>query len=133
MANEHNLRNFPKGVSGNPAGRPKGSPSRTSIARYVLAMAATPAPELLAALKAQYPNIDEPFTIELIGTLRLAKKMIDEGDVRAYSVLMDSAYGKPKQELEQTNINAEREPHQMGNAELAEQVRIILAEHDADL
>lgn len=133
MANEHNLRNFEKGTSGNPAGRPKGSPSRTSIARYVLAMAATPTPELLAALKAQYPNIDEPFTIELIGTLRLAKKMIDEGDVNAYRALLDSAYGAPKQEIEQTNINAEREPHQMGNAELAEQVRIILAEHDADL
>ena len=56
--------------------------------------------------------------------------MIDEGDVNAYRALLDSAYGAPKQEIEQTNINAEREPHQMGNAE---QVRIILAEHDADL
>ena len=62
--------------------------------------------------------------------MRLAKKMIDEGDVNAYRALLDSAYGAPKQEIEQTNINAEREPHQMGNAE---QVRIILAEHDADL
>ena len=93
MPNEHNLKNWAKGTSGNPAGRPKGIPNRKAVARYVLGMIAIPPPDLLAALVAQYPNVDVPFTIELIGTLRLAKKMIDEGDVRAYSVLMDSAYG----------------------------------------
>ena len=93
MPNEHNLKNWAKGTSGNPAGRPKGIPNRKAVARYVLNMVATPPADLLAALVAQYPNVNVPLTIELISTLRLAKKVIDEGDVAAYKALMDSAYG----------------------------------------
>ncbi len=93
MPNTNNLRNFKKGTSGNPAGRPRGIPNRKAVARYVLNMVATPPADLLAALKAQYPALNEPVTIELVATLRIAKKVIDEGDVQAYKALMDSAYG----------------------------------------
>ena len=124
MANCDVKPRFIKGISGNPLGRPKGTPNRTSIARYVLAMTATPPAELLAAIKAQYPAIDEPYTIELVGTIRLAQKMIEEGDVRAYLALMDAAYGKPRQEIEQAT--ADKDPGQMTTAELEAEVRRVL-------
>ena len=93
MPNEHNLKNWAKGTSGNPAGRPKGIPNRKAVARYVLNMVATPPADLMLALKAQYPALNEPVTIELVATLRIAKKVIEDGDVAAYKALMDSAYG----------------------------------------
>jgi hypothetical protein len=74
-----NLKPFEKGESGNPNGRPKGSKNRSTIAKYWL--------EVNQNLK----------------TLALIKKARD-GDVNAYKALMDSGYGAPLQQIEQTNI-----------------------------
>lgn len=74
------------GQSGNPAGRPKGSRNRATVAREVLDIT-------LRAINPLSGGI-EFLTVEELITLALAKKAIN-GDTRAYVALMDSAYGKP--------------------------------------
>jgi len=90
-----NLKPFEKGESGNPNGRPKGAKNRSTIARHWLE----------ATQKAKNPITGEEqiLTQEDLGTLALVKKM-REGDVSAYKQLMDSAYGSPVQQIEQTII-----------------------------
>jgi len=95
MANEENLKMFQKGESGNPKGRPVGSKNRSSIAKRWLSVE---------------QNLKNPLTSELedmsqedLMTLALIKKA-REGDTQAYQKLMDSAYGQPIQQIEQTNI-----------------------------
>ncbi len=94
MANEHNLRNFPKGTSGNPAGRPKGALGRNRVARLLLQLETETLNELTGQI--------EWLTNEDLITIAIVKKAIG-GDVAAYVAIMDSAYGKPKQELETTD------------------------------
>jgi hypothetical protein len=95
MANEENLKPFKKGEVANPNGRPKGSKNRSTIARQWLEV---------------YQDQTNPFTYEKeklsqedLMTLALIKKARD-GDVNAYKALMDSGYGAPVQQIEQTNI-----------------------------
>jgi len=50
-------------------------------------------------------------TIEEMGTIIQADKMIRSKDSIAYRALMDSAYGAPKQEMEvKANVNLSDEP-----------------------
>jgi hypothetical protein len=79
MAKE-DLTPFPKGVSGNPNGRPKGSRNRSTIIKELL-------------------ELDDN---ELKIHLAQIKKAI-EGDTGSYKAILDSAYGMPTQ---QTNIDA---------------------------
>jgi len=92
------------GESGNPKGRPKGTPNRSTIARYVLEMIAQPPANILRNLKEMYPQFfekkGEKWTNEFLMTIRLCQKAIIKGDVQAYNALLDSAYGKPKSEIE---------------------------------
>jgi len=95
MANEDNLIPYKKGQSGNPKGRPVGSKNRSTIAKRWLSVE---------------QNLKNPLTSELedmsqedLMTLALIKKA-REGDTQAYQKLMDSAYGAPLQQIEQTNI-----------------------------
>jgi hypothetical protein len=89
MANEDNIKKheFKKGQSGNPAGRPKGSKNRSTIARKWLE----------ATEKSKNPITGD--LEELTGTLALIKKM-RQGDVRAYKELMDSMYGTAKETID---------------------------------
>ena len=95
---------FQPGKSGNPSGKLPGTKNRSTIARKVLEMRALFADEMFDKLQQQYPEITKQMTVEEIGTVVQAHKMISEGDTNAYKALHDSAYGAPKQETE-TTIN----------------------------
>jgi hypothetical protein len=96
MNKEDNLRPaWEKGESGNPHGRPKGSKNRSTIARRWL--------EVNQSLKNPITGENETMSQEDLMTLALIKKA-REGDVNAYKALMDSGYGAPVQQIEQTNI-----------------------------
>jgi len=84
-----------KGESGNPKGRPKGAKGRATIARYWL--------EVNQNLKNPITGEQENMSQEDLMTLAIIKKARD-GDVNAYKALMDSGYGAPLQQIEQTNI-----------------------------
>jgi hypothetical protein len=86
---------FKKGESGNPNGRPKGSKNRSTIARQWL--------ETTQKAKNPITGVEEILTQEDLGTLAMVKKM-REGDVSAYKELMNSAYGAPLQQIEQTIV-----------------------------
>lgn len=97
MANRlENLKPFEKGESGNPNGRPKGAKGRATIARYWL--------EINQKLKNPITGTEETMSQEDLMTLALIKKA-REGDVAAYRALMDSGYGAPVQQVEQTQTN----------------------------
>jgi hypothetical protein len=95
MANEENLIPAQKGEVRNPNGRPKGSKNRSTIARKWL--------EVNQSLKNPLTGESETMSQEDLMTLALIKKA-REGDVAAYKALMDSGYGAPLQQIEQTNI-----------------------------
>jgi hypothetical protein len=95
MANEENLIPFKKGQSGNPKGRPVGSKNRSTIAKKWLSVEQNQ--------KNPITNKDEDMSQEDLITLALIKKA-RKGDVQAYQKLLDSAYGAPVQQIEQTNI-----------------------------
>ena len=95
MANEQNLIPYQKGQSGNPKGRPKGSKDRSTIAKKWL--------QVEQDLKNPLTSEIETMSQEDLMTLALIKKA-REGDATAYQKLLDSAYGAPVQQIEQTNI-----------------------------
>ena len=95
MANKDIQPRWEKGESGNPNGRPKGSRNRSTIARQWL--------EVNQNLKNPLTGESENMSQEDLMTLALIKKA-REGDVSAYKALMDSGYGAPLQQVEQTII-----------------------------
>ena len=95
MANEENLIRYKKGQSGNPKGRPKGSKNRSCVAKKWLSVEQD--------LKNPLTSEMETMSQEDLMTLALIKKARD-GDSTAYQKLLDSAYGAPVQQVEQTNI-----------------------------
>ena len=88
MANEQNLTPFPKGVSGNPAGKPKGTQhSKTRLLRLL---------DLVQKKKNPITGEEEEFTVlELMDMQMIAKAL--KGDQRAYETVVDRLEGKPKQ------------------------------------
>ena len=95
MANEENLIPYEKGQSGNPKGRPVGSKNRSTVAKKWL--------QIEQNLKNPLTSEMETMSQEDLMTLALIKKARD-GDTSAYQKLLDSAYGQPIQQIEQTNI-----------------------------
>lgn len=95
---------FKPGQSGNSKGRGKGIPNRSTIALNVLKMKGKLPGEILRNLEKMYPEFfkkkGEGWSNEFLATIRLAQKAIIKGDVLAYNVIMDSAYGKARQSLE---------------------------------
>lgn len=100
MPNPENIEphKFEKGSSGNPNGRPKGSKNRSTIARYWLSIEQN--------LKNPLTGDTETMSQEDLMTLALIKKA-REGDTNAYKALMDSGYGAPVQQVEQTQMNVD--------------------------
>jgi hypothetical protein len=95
MANEENLKPFKKGEVTNPNGRPKGSRNRSTIVRELL--------EYASKQKNVLTGEEQTLTQEQAITLAMLVKA-GKGDVNAYKALMDSSYGAPVQQIEQTNI-----------------------------
>lgn len=93
MAREDNLKKFTSEYQPKNNGRPKGSKNRSTIARKWL--------EVNQALKNPLTGESETMSQEDLMTLALIKKA-REGDVTAYKALMDSGYGAPLQQVEQT-------------------------------
>lgn len=97
MANKlDNLKPYKKGESGNPKGYPTGKKNRSTVARYWM--------EVNQKLKNPLTGTDEIMSQEDLMTLALIKKA-REGDVSAYRELMNSGYGAPVQQIEQTQTN----------------------------
>lgn len=94
---------FKPGQSGNPKGRAKGVPTRSTIACKVLKMKGLPPSLVLRNLEKMYPKFFEKkgrgWSNEFLATVRLAQKAIMKGDVLAYNAIMDSAYGRAQQSL----------------------------------
>ena len=90
-----NLIAYTKGQSGNPKGRPVGSKNRSTVAKKWL--------QVEQDLKNPLTSEIETMSQEDLMTLALIKKARD-GDATAYQKLLDSAYGAPVQQVEQTNI-----------------------------
>ena len=95
MPNKENLKKFSAEYQPEKNGRPKGSRNRSTIARLWL--------ETTQKAKNPITGVEETLSQEDLGTLAMVKKMRD-GDVSAYKALMDSGYGAPVQQIEQTNI-----------------------------
>ena len=93
MAREDNLKKFTSEYQPKNNGRPKGSKNRSTIARKWL--------EVNQSLKNPLTGNNETMSQEDLMTLALIKKA-REGDVSAYKALMDSGYGAPLQQVEQT-------------------------------
>ena len=91
MANEQNLKPFPKGVSGNPAGKPKGVPnSKTRLLRLL---------ELVQTKTNPITGEKEEFSVaEQLDLVVLQKAF--KGDLNAYKELMDRLEGRAKQTSE---------------------------------
>jgi hypothetical protein len=88
MANEQNLTPFPKGVSGNPAGKPKGIPnSKTRLLRLL---------ELVQIKTNPITGEKEEFSVaEQLDMMILQKAF--KGDLRAYQEILDRLEGRAKQ------------------------------------
>jgi hypothetical protein len=97
MANEENLKPAwkPGDESPNPNGRPKGSKNRSTIARKWL--------EVMQESKNPITGELEKLSQEDLITLAMIHKA-RKGDVGAYKQLMDSGFGMPTQQIEQTII-----------------------------
>lgn len=90
MAKEDNLKNWDKGVSGNPKGRPKGSLNRTTIVKKWM--------EAGRDAKNPLNGLTERLSQEDMLTLAMISKGV-KGDVSAYKALMDSLYGAVTQSI----------------------------------
>jgi hypothetical protein len=91
MANEQNLTPYPKGVSGNPAGKPKGVPnSKTRLLRLL---------ELVSVQTNPITGDKEEFTVaERLDLVVLQKAF--KGDLNAYKEILDRLEGRAKQSTE---------------------------------
>ena len=95
MGSLDNLKKFSSEYQPEKNGRPKGSRNRSTIARKWL--------EAMQDSKNPITGEIENLSQEDIMTLALLNKA-RKGDVNAYKQLMDSGYGLPKQQVENTII-----------------------------
>lgn len=88
--NTENLKPFPKGTSGNPNGRPKGSRNRSTLIKEWLEI----------EFKQKNPITGKVEILEIQDHLVIAQIMkAIKGDTVAFNTLMDGAYGKQKESL----------------------------------
>lgn len=87
-----NLKSWSKGQSGNPKGYKKGIPNRSTIIKRWLEVSEYAENPISGEF--EYLTQEELITLALIQKARC-------GNVHAYKSLMDSAYGKPQNYIEQ--------------------------------
>ena len=102
MANEENLKSWSPGQSGNPKGRPKGSKNKSTIFKEMLAS-----------------KLNGDLTVEQELVTKLYEAM-QKGDLKAIDLILNGAYGKDKQVVDNTNVNINK------NVELTEEERLNL-------
>lgn len=95
MANEKNLKKFTSEYQPKKNGRKKGSKNRSTLAKKWL--------EVNQKAYNDITGLEEVLTQEDLMTLAQIKKA-KEGDVNAYKAIMDSAFGSPVQQIDQTII-----------------------------
>ena len=100
MSNNHNLKPFKKGISGNPKGRPKGTKNRATIIREIFDSISVLDEFRFNDLQVKFPHIKNDMSIEYLMTLIQVNKAIFKEDTKAYKVLMDSLYGTNIRELD---------------------------------
>jgi hypothetical protein len=104
MANEGNLKPFKKGEDErrNVTGENAGSKHRSTTAKWVLSLLAVMPDAKKEQIKRLIPSLDKNMTAEELGQLLTLYRWIVEGNDIAGKNLLDSAYGAPKQEIDQT-------------------------------
>ncbi len=98
MPNPQNLKNWEKGQSGNPNGRPKGTEnSKTRLARLL---------SLVQSKKNPVTGVDEEFSLlEQMDMAQIVKAL--KGDSKAYKEILDRFEGQSKQSIEVESNNNE--------------------------
>jgi hypothetical protein len=105
MANNENLIPAKPGEIRNPKGKPKGTRNRSTIAKELLTlMAKDGLPEqTIAALRKMYGDKVDEWALEKVMTLiQIGDAISGKRRASSYKVIMDSAYGLPKQAIEHT-------------------------------
>jgi len=89
--NDENLKPFPKGVSGNPAGRPKKLPKIDDLLQDIL-------------------GSEEDKDSEAHAILMSLVKQAKGGNVKAAEILLDRAYGKAQQYIDHSSKDGTMTP-----------------------
>ncbi len=112
-------KQFPKGISGNPSGRPKLT-------------------KLTDALREQISELNPGASEETIAEAIAAKliKLALAGDIAAINAVFDRTEGKPKQaidlDIQTTTWRDEAKKYGLSESEIIHETRILLAEFDVD-
>ncbi len=89
---------FKPGVSGNPAGKPLGTRNRNTIAKQILNLMVQIPDKLYKKYQVVWPELQQKVTTEEMMSIAAAYRSLKRD--MSYKVLMDSAYGAPKQEVD---------------------------------
>jgi len=90
---------FEPGQSGNPNGRPEGSRNRSTIIRKLLGMKGVLPDKMLEGLQKMFPEVQKNTSVEEVMHVAMLGRVITKQDPKAYTAIMDNAYGKQKQEV----------------------------------
>ena len=96
-------------------GRPLGVRNRSTVARKILDMLIRIPDETYAEMLLNFPDVAQQVTIEEYITMQQA--VIATKETNAYKAIMDSAYGAPKQETENTNTTTVTQIFKIGDKE----------------
>ncbi len=110
---------FPKGASGNSAGRPRLTKLTDALRQQIAAM---------------NPNADDETIAETIAETLIQLAL--SGDVQAIKEVFDRCEGKPKQsidlDVQATSWQEEARRHGITEAEVAREARLLLEQYDID-
>jgi hypothetical protein len=102
MPNQDNLKPFPKGVSGNPNGRPKKYVSLLKEQGYKLSEINDTIQVMMAMdiyeLKSVYDNPDGTMLEKTIA--HAMRKSLEKGSLYSLETLLTRVYGKPKEQMD---------------------------------
>ena len=122
MANEENLKPFKEGYDPRrQIGRPKGSKNRSTVIKQVLETIFNGADPLTGK--------EWQDTYESVISRSIVKKALD-GDVSAYNAIMDSAYGKARQTIDQTDNEIKGAEYDYLSADKKAKILALLSDKD---